>query len=117
MMEKTKMQTQDGFPYIALPARKWEQLTPREREILVLLAQGGYYREIGENLGLSVFTVRAHLHSVYKKLGVNSRGRAVAKFHEHNRMCQNRRMNGRKAVPMSHGIPFRKMVAEAESKL
>jgi DNA-binding CsgD family transcriptional regulator len=82
---KMKIQTPTVFQRDLRAAQGMEQLTPREREILILLAQGGYYREIGESLGISTCTVRTHLHSVYKKLGVNSRGRAVVKFHAHNR--------------------------------
>jgi DNA-binding NarL/FixJ family response regulator len=60
-----------------------ERLTPRQREILQLLAQGFYYKEIGAALGISHCTVRAHLHSVYQRLEVKSRARAVVKFNEH----------------------------------
>ncbi|MBW8865104.1 MAG: response regulator transcription factor [Verrucomicrobia bacterium] len=58
------------------------RLTPRQHEILLLLAKGFYYKEIGAALGISHSTVRAHLHSVYRKLEVKSRSRAVIKFHE-----------------------------------
>jgi DNA-binding NarL/FixJ family response regulator len=58
------------------------RLTPRQQEILGLLAKGFYYKEIGATLGISHSTVRAHLHSVYRKLEVRSRSRAVIKFHE-----------------------------------
>jgi DNA-binding NarL/FixJ family response regulator len=57
-------------------------LTPREREILEQLARGCYYLEIGETLGISVSTVRAHLHSVYQKLHVKSRAQAVIRWQE-----------------------------------
>jgi DNA-binding NarL/FixJ family response regulator len=56
-------------------ARGVERLTPRQREILTLLARGFYYKEIGATLGISHCTVRAHLHSVYQKLEVKSRAR------------------------------------------
>ena len=56
------------------------KLTPREREILELLARGHYYREIGDALEISVSTVRSHLHSVYRKLEVKSRTQAVSKL-------------------------------------
>jgi RNA polymerase sigma factor (sigma-70 family) len=58
------------------------RLTPRQREILTLLARGFYYKEIASALGISPATVRAHLHLTYRKLQVNSRHRAVLKFHE-----------------------------------
>ena len=61
-------------------------LTPRQQEILQLLARGFYYKEIGAALGISHSTVRAHLHSVYRKLEVNSRARAVIKFHEQRQL-------------------------------
>lgn len=63
-------------------SRGINSLTPRQQEILRLLAQGSYYKEIGAELGISHATVRAHLHSVYCKLKVKSRARATAKFHE-----------------------------------
>src|SRR5580704_14303847 len=98
MTKKTKIKTPTGFQCNQRAAQGMAQLTPREREILVLLAQGGYYREIGGSLGISAFTVRTHLHSIYKKLGVNSRGRAVAEFHKLNRVRLNRRSNGTKEI-------------------
>jgi DNA-binding CsgD family transcriptional regulator len=57
-----------------------DTLTPREREILVLLAQGCLYKEIAGQLGISPSTVRAHLHTIYGKLAVKSRTQAVVRF-------------------------------------
>jgi len=57
-----------------------EQLTSRQRDIVNLLFKGCSYLEISENLGISMPTVRAHLHSAYKRLQVKSRAQAVAKF-------------------------------------
>lgn len=54
-------------------------LSPREREILELLAQGFLYKEIAANLGTSYATVRTHVERIYDKLHVNSRSQAVAK--------------------------------------
>lgn len=59
------------------------ELSPREREILEKLAGGCRYREIGEALGISTFTVRTHLHSVYRKLHVKSGLQAVIKLHSY----------------------------------
>ncbi|MDI1337782.1 MAG: response regulator transcription factor [Lacunisphaera sp.] len=56
------------------------QLTPRENEILQLLAKGCLYKEIASQLGISMSTVRTHIHSVYEKLHVQSRTEAVVKF-------------------------------------
>lgn len=53
-------------------------LTPREREILALLAAGNRPTEIGTTLFLSVKTVKNHLTSIYSKLGVETGAQAVA---------------------------------------
>ena len=53
-------------------------LSPREREILGLIAAGELAPEIAERLGLSPATVRTHLQHLYEKLGVSDRAAAVA---------------------------------------
>jgi len=58
----------------------FEELTDRQRDIVSLLFKGHSYSEIGQELGISLPTVRAHLHSVYKRLGVKSRAQVVAKI-------------------------------------
>jgi len=57
------------------------KLTPREQEIVRLLAKGYLYKEIAEQLGLSVETVRTHLHRIYEKLHVHTRTEAVMKLY------------------------------------
>ena len=47
-------------------------LTPQERNVLVLLAQGRNARSIADNMTLSMNTVRSHMRNVYAKLGVHS---------------------------------------------
>jgi DNA-binding NarL/FixJ family response regulator len=56
------------------------KLGPRENEILGLLAQGYSYKEIADQLQLSVRTIGSHIRSIYEKLHVHSRSQAVAKF-------------------------------------
>jgi DNA-binding NarL/FixJ family response regulator len=68
------------FRLIKEPQSEMEKLTKREHEILALLAKGYLYKEIGEQLGIALSTVRAHLHTVYEKLHVQSRTEAVVKF-------------------------------------
>jgi DNA-binding NarL/FixJ family response regulator len=70
------------FQQIKKPQSDMEQLTKREHEILALLAKGFLYKEIADQLGISLSTVRAHLHTVYEKLHVQSRTEAVVKFLE-----------------------------------
>lgn len=54
-------------------------LTPRELEIVQLLKDGLSYKELGEKLFLSVFTVNHHLKKIYKKMGVTSKAQLMAK--------------------------------------
>lgn len=70
---------------VALPAlddRRDEVLTSREREVLVLLAEGRNNREIAAALSVTLATVKSHLVRIYAKLEVGNRnqalGRAVA---------------------------------------
>jgi DNA-binding NarL/FixJ family response regulator len=57
--------------------RAIESLTPREREVLVLLAEGLSDKEIAERLYVGSGTVRTHVVSVFGKLGVHSRLQAL----------------------------------------
>ena len=57
-----------------------DNLSPREREVLELLARGYLYKEIAEALHISVPTVNSHIRRIYEKLHVRSRSQAVAKF-------------------------------------
>lgn len=57
-----------------------EKISPREREILELLAKGYLQKEIAEQLGVSFSTVRTLTGRIYEKLHVHSRGQAVAKY-------------------------------------
>lgn len=56
-----------------------DSLSPRERDILDMLAQGFMYKEIADKLGTSYATVRTHIERIYGKLHVNSRSQGVAK--------------------------------------
>jgi DNA-binding CsgD family transcriptional regulator len=58
--------------------RLMPQLTPREREILDLVAEGRTNAEIAERLWVSRGTVRKHLDNIYAKLGVHTRTAAAA---------------------------------------
>jgi DNA-binding NarL/FixJ family response regulator len=53
------------------------RLSPRETEVLSLIARGCSYAEVGTALKLSEETVSAHLRNIYKKLEVHSRSEAV----------------------------------------
>jgi DNA-binding CsgD family transcriptional regulator len=57
-------------------------LTPREREILDLVAEGNANAEIAAKLWLTTGTVRIHLQHIYEKLGVGNRTAAVARLRQ-----------------------------------
>lgn len=55
-------------------------LTAREEETLLLLSKGYSNKEIADQLGLGVETVRSHLKHIYEKMHVRSRAEAVARY-------------------------------------
>lgn len=54
-------------------------LSPRERQVLELLAKGHLYKEIADSLSISIGTVRQHIHNIYEKLHVQNRTEALNK--------------------------------------
>ncbi|MGH9113085.1 MAG: LuxR C-terminal-related transcriptional regulator [Acidimicrobiales bacterium] len=62
-----------------------DQLTPREREVLRLLARGYTYKEIARRLEVSIKTIETHVSSVLRKLQLSSR-------HELTRWATDRRL-------------------------
>lgn len=57
-------------------------ISPREQELLRVLALGLTNREIAEQLMLEESTIRTHLRNIYRKLGVNSRVQAIGRARE-----------------------------------
>jgi ATP/maltotriose-dependent transcriptional regulator MalT len=53
-------------------------LTEREREVLGYLAMGCANKDIGRHLAISLSTVKSHLSTLYRKLGVETRTQALA---------------------------------------
>ena len=73
----------DPPPTVADP--QLEQLSPREREVMRLIARGYTYKEIARQLSLSVKTVETHVSAVLRKLQLSSR-------HELTRWATDRRL-------------------------
>jgi DNA-binding NarL/FixJ family response regulator len=71
-----------GAAHAAGPPPELGELTDREREVLILLARGCSNAELGERLYLSEATVKTHVSSVLRKLGVRDRVQAVIAAYE-----------------------------------
>ena len=54
------------------------RLTPKEKEVLALLAEGKSYKMVADTLSISYFTVNSHIKKIYEKLHVHSLGEAVS---------------------------------------
>ena len=57
-----------------------DKLAPRERQVLDLLAGGYVYKEIADQMGIGMETVKTYVKSTCKKLHVRNRIEAVARF-------------------------------------
>ena len=74
-----------GDPLAELADPQLDQLSPREREVMRLIARGYTYKEIARRLSLSVKTVESHVSAVLRKLQLSSR-------HELTRWATDRRL-------------------------
>ena len=93
IVESVKELHEGGSPMSANIARKivnlvrdtgketafMDVLSPREKEILKLLAKGLLYKEISHQLQITTGTVRIHIHKIYEKLHVQNRTEAINK--------------------------------------
>lgn len=74
-----------GDPPVEVADPQLDQLSPREREVMRLIARGYTYKEIARRLSLSVKTVETHVSAVLRKLQLSSR-------HELTRWATDRRL-------------------------
>lgn len=58
------------------------RMTSREREIIVLIAEGMSNKEIAQRLNLSTYTVKSHVHNILEKMALHSRLQIAAHFRE-----------------------------------
>ncbi|MBO9732374.1 MAG: response regulator transcription factor [Chitinophaga sp.] len=61
-----------------------DKLTPREYECVTLLKEGYSYKEMAEQLFVTVFTVNQHLKKVYQKLNVSTKSELISKILSNN---------------------------------
>jgi DNA-binding NarL/FixJ family response regulator len=78
LVNSFQQEEQKGTELTALP------LSPRENEILHLLARGLLYKEIAGQLAIATSTVRQHIHRIYEKLHVQNRTEAINKAYRKN---------------------------------
>ena len=74
---------QGNFPELEESKSPFEHLTPRETEILSLLAEGQSNKVIARNLGISDGTVKLHVKAILRKLNIHSRVEAAVLAVEH----------------------------------
>jgi two-component system nitrate/nitrite response regulator NarP len=61
--------------------RRWPRgLTPRENEVVLLVGTGISNKEIAQQLGLTVGTVKIHMHSIFRKTGARRRTELVVQM-------------------------------------
>ncbi len=68
----------DSWPSTAAPGSSKRPLTPREREVVTLIAMGRETGQIAEELHVSPETVRTHVRNAMSKLGAHTRAQLVA---------------------------------------
>jgi DNA-binding CsgD family transcriptional regulator len=68
-----------NFDSVALD-QQWMRLTHREREVLLWVGDGMSNQEIAKRLGLSVGTVKQHVHNIFLKTGARRRYELVAQM-------------------------------------
>lgn len=60
---------------------EWSKiLSPREVQIAVLISRGLSNKDIARELGLSLGTVKIHVHNIFQKLGEKSRHRIIVRY-------------------------------------
>ncbi len=60
------------------------ELTPREKEVLKLAANGRSCKQIAQDLGISPYTVKSHRENMHKKLGIRGSSTALIAYAHQN---------------------------------
>lgn len=67
------------------PAQQQSPLSPKENEVLSLLAEGLSYKMVADKLGVSYTTINTHTKRIYEKLHISSLGEAIAYYYKNLR--------------------------------
>ena len=78
--DQTQVETDDANPTGAGLMPLFPGLTEREAEVLHWVAMGKTNPEVASILGLSEFTIKNHLHRIFRKMDVSNRAQAVGKL-------------------------------------
>ena len=73
MLSEERLHARGAAGFVVGGDTELDELTPREREVLQLIARGYMYKEIAARLRLSVKTVESHVSNVLRKLQLSSR--------------------------------------------
>jgi DNA-binding NarL/FixJ family response regulator len=71
-------------PYFSADPSRLNTLTARQHDIAFLISKGDTNREIAEALNISEATVKAHIHAIFRRLGVSDRLRIALYIREHS---------------------------------
>lgn len=80
MSREVARKVMDSFKKITSADNIPDLLSNREYEILQHLAKGYLYKEIANNLDISISTVKQHIHHIYEKLQVQNRSEAILRY-------------------------------------
>jgi DNA-binding NarL/FixJ family response regulator len=89
------------LPAAGTRAQPEHALTVRELEVLALAAEGLPQKQVAQKLSISCKTVGTHMSHIFEKLGVHSRGQAVAAAHELRLLAPRPAQRGRAVRPSS----------------
>ncbi len=95
------------------PSKRLANLTPREQEILEFIALGLGNKEIAQQLHISIFTVKNHVHNLLEKLQLCYRREAI-RFAYENGLVENHPIGGGRAMALAakpDGQPMRERAA------
>lgn len=68
----------DGMPGVKIPrSKRKKQLTPKEKEILQLIAEGYSSKKMAEEFGLSVNTIHVHRNNIMRKLKIHKQAELI----------------------------------------